>query len=71
VGRDKIENGEFSLEDTKTNRELHLSHDLHTQFYPGQRVAMAMIYKQTMSETQTCPRCGHEYAGNTDKKTIW
>lgn len=60
-GAKKIERREFAIEDSVTKRDIDLKTKWDVCFFPGQRVEMSMIFRQTnlsygLAE-HTCPRC--------------
>ncbi|CZR66941.1 uncharacterized protein PAC_16841 [Phialocephala subalpina] len=60
-GSQKIDRGEFAIQDTSLKRDIDLSGPWEACFRPGQRVDMSMIFtskKKTMS--QSCPVCQQE-----------
>jgi Fungal N-terminal domain of STAND proteins len=54
----RIEREEFALEDAATQRDIDLSKDWDTRFYPGQRVEMSIIVVNSESSLH-CPSCGY------------
>lgn len=56
---DKIERGEFVIQDTATKRDIDLSSDWEVCFFPGQRVDMSMIFTKTDTVVGKCPKCGN------------
>ena len=54
---EKIERGEFILQETATQRILDVSKNWDTCFRPGQRVTMSMIFRGSCRESSTCPNC--------------
>jgi len=73
VGRaaEKIEHGEFAINDTYTKRDIDLETDWDACFHPGQRVEMSMIFEQQKNTGNQCPKC-HEMCGSsTDIDVEW
>ena len=77
-GAEKIERGEFVIEDSATCRDIDLKDDWETCFVPGQRVSMSMIFEQFGigdGALRACPKCHlhHDQAseGYKDKEFHW
>ncbi|QKX62296.1 uncharacterized protein TRUGW13939_09455 [Talaromyces rugulosus] len=63
-----IDRGQFVIEELGTQSSIDLAGPWETCFYPGQRVAMSMIFKQqhqTKSSNSSCPRCGKDHEEST------
>lgn len=61
-GAEKIERGEFVIQDSATKRDIDLRRDWELCFSPGQRVDMSMICTRAEPltfPTRLCPKCGH------------
>ena len=56
-GAEKIDRGEFMIQETSTKREIDLDNDWETCFLPGQRVGMSMIFRRTIIDHGICPGC--------------
>jgi hypothetical protein len=59
IGAQKIDRGEFAIQDSVRKRDIDLSRPWGACFRPGQRVDMSMIFTTRESHTQTCPACHH------------
>jgi hypothetical protein len=78
-GAEKIERGEFAIEDTTTRRDVNLQGDWETCFHPGQRVNMSMIFERDCPDytkrRTTCPKChqdpGHRMQLLSDSDVTW
>ncbi|EAQ84488.1 hypothetical protein CHGG_08502 [Chaetomium globosum CBS 148.51] len=71
-GSQKIERGEFVIEDDGTKRDVDLTSDWGTCFFPGQRVSMSMVFKSLKNATtSTCPSCGTESGSAPDREVVW
>ena len=57
IGPEKIDRGEFVIQETSTKRDIDLTRDWDLCFLPGQRVEMSMIFKRPMQPYRTCPSC--------------
>ncbi|KMU85899.1 hypothetical protein CIHG_03428 [Coccidioides immitis H538.4] len=66
-GPGMIDRGEFLIEESGTQNLIDISKPWETCFYPGQRVAMCMLFKEKRVRA-SCPRCGAEFQGPTDKE---
>ncbi|KAH6842363.1 hypothetical protein B0I37DRAFT_381750 [Chaetomium sp. MPI-CAGE-AT-0009] len=64
-----IERGEFVIEDDGTKRDIDLTSDWETCFFPGQRVSMSMVLKRN-SVMATCPACLTESGSTNDVEVI-
>ncbi|KAH6617481.1 hypothetical protein F5144DRAFT_393368 [Chaetomium tenue] len=70
-GPQKIERGEFVIEDDGTKRDIDLSSDWETCFLSGQRVSMSMVFKRVRNPTTTtCPGCGTEPGSAPDREVM-
>ena len=56
-GAEKIEKGEFVIQDASTNHDIDLSTDWDMCFSPGQRVMMSIILTRELVPDITCPKC--------------
>ncbi|MCJ1435867.1 hypothetical protein MMC27_005243 [Xylographa pallens] len=56
-GPQKIDRGEFALQDSNTKREIMLSDDWETCFFPGQHVEMSMVFNRRSFQESVCPGC--------------
>ena len=73
VGRaaEKIENGEFAMNDASTKHDIDLGTDWDVCFFPGQRVEMSMVFEQQQNTGNQCPaplRTGKTARENYRKK---
>ncbi|CAF9934944.1 MAG: hypothetical protein ALECFALPRED_006189 [Alectoria fallacina] len=66
IGLRKIENGQFTLEDTRRKRSLSLSDAWSTVVRPGQHISMSMIFRLQQSPQTSCPSCGQENEGSDE-----
>lgn len=67
----KIQNGDFTIQDTWTKRDIDLSRPFEECFRPGQHVEMSMIFNHLYSHVRSCPRCHHEDYLDTEKDVVW
>jgi len=58
-GAEKIEHGDFVIQDSVTQRDIDLTGDWELCFSPGLRVDMSMIVRGPVQIQQygNCPRC--------------
>ena len=72
-GPDMIDRGEFVIEEAGTRNVIDITQNWETCFYPGQRVAMSMIFKkkERRAAQSSCPRCQKENDGSTDEEVTW
>ena len=71
-GPDMIDRGEFAIEELGTQDLIDLTGPWDSCFYPGQRVAMSMVFQQWGgSNHPSCPRCSKEHQEPPGKKITW
>jgi hypothetical protein len=76
-GAEKIERGEFAIEDAATRRDVNLEDDWETCFSPGQRVNMSMIFRRDCPNYAkrriSCPNCHYDPVARmeTDSDITW
>lgn len=70
-GAEKIDRGEFAIQDTATKREIDLSRDWEVCFLPGQKVDMSMIFSTSKDDGSTCPSCGENSTRGVDEDVEW
>jgi hypothetical protein len=68
---DIIDRGEFVVEESGTQIPIDLTQPWDSCFYPGQRVAMSVIFKQRTTTKTSCPRCGKDHEGSTGQEITW
>lgn len=56
-GAEKIERGDFVIQDAVSKRDINLRNDWEICFTPGQRVVMSMIISRALVPGVTCPKC--------------
>jgi hypothetical protein len=64
-GAEKIENGDFVIQDAITKRDIDLSTDWEVCFSPGQRVMMSIILTRALVLDITCPKCHNPNFGSS------
>jgi hypothetical protein len=69
-GAAKIRKGEFAIQDSATKEDVDLAAPWETCFYPGQRVAMSMVFNSQNPITH-CPKCSTDNAGPEDEDVEW
>ncbi|KAF8854607.1 hypothetical protein BDZ45DRAFT_758459 [Acephala macrosclerotiorum] len=57
-GEEKIDRGEFVIQDVATKQDIDLNTDWELCFFPGQRVVMSVILNRALIHDVTCPKCG-------------
>jgi hypothetical protein len=59
IGRaaEKIEHGEFAINDASTKHDIDLETDWDVCFFPGQRVEMSMVFDQQQNTGSQSPKC--------------
>lgn len=60
-GADKIDRGEFAIQDSIKRRDIDLTAAWESCFRPGQRVDMSMIFTSVKSLSHLCPACEEDY----------
>ena len=68
---EKIRNGEFSIHDTWTKRDIDLSQPWEECFSPGQHVEMSMIFDSPRACSTSCPGCHCECEVPARKDVEW
>jgi len=73
VGRaaEKIENGEFAMNDASTKHDIDLGTDWDVCFFPGQRVEMSMVFEQQQNTGNQCPTCQEMCDPSNDLDIEW
>ena len=56
-GAQKIDRGEFVIQDASSRRQIDLYRDWDTVFQPGQRVDMSMVFHTKLANESACPGC--------------
>jgi hypothetical protein len=70
-GPEMIDRREFVIEESGTQTAIDIAGPWDTLFYPGQRVAMSMIFKLRGIYEQSRPRCGNVYDESDSKEITW
>jgi hypothetical protein len=72
-GPEMIDRGEFVIEEMGTQRVIDITDSWDICFYPGQRVAMSMVFRQQSSRAAkaSCPRCTADSEESTEKEITW
>lgn len=64
-----VDRNEFAIEELGTQNSVDLTRPWESCFYPGQRVAMSMIFKRPRRIVKSsCPRCGKDHQESTGKE---
>ena len=71
AGMQKIEKGQFILEEARTKRLLDLRRPWNTCFFPGRRVDMSMVFSEADNPTSACPGCQYESINKTTDDVEW
>lgn len=68
-----IDRGEFVIEESGTHNIINITRSWETCFYPGQRVAMSMVFrmKEQTTSKPSCPRCRTFQDGSKDEEITW
>ncbi|KAL2812401.1 hypothetical protein BJX63DRAFT_247942 [Aspergillus granulosus] len=66
-GPEMIDRGDFVIEELGTNTLINITQQWDTCFYPGQRVAMSMVFRQK-AEGSSCPRCKASHNESTGEE---
>jgi hypothetical protein len=70
-GTEKVERGEFVIQDSILKRDIDLTKPWESCFRPGQRVDMSMIFLSEKDTTQCCPACHQETNFPADHDIEW
>jgi hypothetical protein len=74
---DMIDKREFVIEESGTHNVVDITQNWDTCFYPGQRVAMSMVFRGmsdkswTLGSKPSCPRCGSSSNGSMAEEISW
>ena len=71
IGLQKIETGQFALEDTRRKKDLDLTEPWTKVVRPGQHIGMSMIFRLEEAPTTRCPNCGKQNQGSNTEDIIW
>ncbi|EUC46322.1 hypothetical protein COCMIDRAFT_67724, partial [Bipolaris oryzae ATCC 44560] len=63
-----IDRGEYVIEESGTQNLISLTEPWDSGFFPGQRVAMSVIFKGRTTAKSLCPRCGNDCEGSTSQE---
>lgn len=67
----KIQRGQFVLENTQTKRSIDLRRPWHTCMLPGPRIDMSMIFSQADVPRSTCPGCRYDNTTANTEDVEW
>jgi hypothetical protein len=66
-----IDRREFVIEESGSQTMIDITRPWSTLFFPGQRLAMSMIFQMPGAYEQSCPRCHAVYDEPADKEITW
>lgn len=67
-----IDRGQFAIEDRSTKESVNLHDSWDLCFYPGQKVAMSMVFTIHMNTTKSsCPICKADQQGLVGEEVSW
>jgi hypothetical protein len=66
-----IDQGDFVIEELGTQTQIDINSSWDSCFYPGQKVAMSMVFKQLEIPETACPRRGQEHNEPAGKQINW
>jgi hypothetical protein len=70
-GADKIDRGEFAIQDSFKGRDIDLAAAWESCFRPGQHVDMSMVFTSAKNLSQSCPACQEDHGdGFTEDQDI-
>ena len=67
-GPEKIDRGEFVIEEASSKRRIDLTMDWELCFLPGQKVLMSMVFHRSREPCSACPNCGTDCHGPNDEE---
>lgn len=67
----KTQDGEFSIHDTGTKRDIDLSRPWEECLLPGQHVEMSMIFLRSEAPCACCPKCRYRYVDRVGEDVDW
>ncbi|KAH7069095.1 hypothetical protein BKA63DRAFT_520631 [Paraphoma chrysanthemicola] len=67
-----IDRGDFVIEELGTQNRIDISQNWETCFFPGQRVAMSMVFREqpSTSASSICPKCRHSNDGSSSPEVV-
>ena len=71
TGLQKIERGQFALENTLTKQMVDLQRPWHICMQPGQKINMSMVFSQAETTQSTCPGCQYENSKANTEDVEW
>ena len=69
-GLAKVDNREFTIQETRRRRPIDIEKPWSKVFQPGQEVDMSMVFYQLESPSSTCPACSRENE-NSENQVQW
>ena len=73
-GLKKVENMEYTIQESTSRKKLDLYGRWETVFLPGRRVNMSMVFHQSQTSMSSCPGCQTENevgSGGMDSEIQW
>ena len=67
----KILKEEFTIQDTRTKKDINLVYPLDDCLVPGQHVEMCMLFEGTRCPNTLCPRCWFESTQLDNRENKW
>ena len=59
-GLKKVKSLEYALQDVASRRKIDLTKSWKSNFRPGRKVNMSMVFQQSQAQTSSCPGCFSE-----------
>ena len=70
IGHQKVERGEYAIEDRHRNVDIIRTLPFEQSFYPGQWVDMSVVFDHS-SAISSCPGCKTESDMSSSSKVVW
>jgi hypothetical protein len=70
-GERKVEQGEYALQDRGSLRDIERSQSFETNFPPGRKVDMSIVFNRRQPTGNPCPACGVESESDGATATTW
>jgi hypothetical protein len=71
AGYQKIQRGEYTIEDGITGRGIRRGCDLLMSLRPGQKIDMSVVFPAVDTKSNHCPRCQTKCVTSLAEKTQW
>jgi molybdopterin-biosynthesis enzyme MoeA-like protein len=70
-GRQKVEVGEYALQDRVSLRDIKKSQPFEANFLPGRKIDMSIVFRTEYPTGNSCPGCNVESESDRIAATLW